>query len=234
MQHLSNKVHSRKPFLGENPWERERYVVREKEEYVITLDHYARNLDLMVNACRNHQTPLILCTCPSNLLDNRPYNILDNPPLIALPPSVAEEEFKRLLFRARELAENGKYEESLAIAQKRLRDDPQSAIFHFVAGRCYYGLRRMKEAQKSLMKAKDIDVYPTRARSSFNDCVREKARHGETHLFDAEALFLASSAGGVPGNDLFIDDCHPRVEGHRLFAEGLSEISAKILRKMEK
>ncbi len=228
MQHLSNKIHSRKPFLGDNPWQREKYVVREREEYEITLDHFAKNLDLMVNACRSHETPLILCTCPSNLLDEPPYERL----LLSVPSSMAEEKFERILDRAIELEDKGKYEESLVIALKKLRDDPQSAIFHYIAGKCYYGMKRMEEARTSLMRAKDFDMYPTRARSSFNDSVRDKARKGNTYLFDAEALFLASSADGVPGNDFFIDDCHPTVEGHRLFAEGLSKISAKILRKM--
>ena len=59
------------------------------------------------------------------------------------------------------------------------------------------------------------------------------ARQQDVYLFDAEELFVAESEYGLPGNNLFIDDCHPTPDGHRLFAEGLKELSVKILRLVQ-
>ncbi len=128
----------------------------------------------------------------------------------------------------------GKYEEALTITQRVLQDDPRSTFFHYIAGRCYFGLKRMEEAESSLMLAKDTDASPHRCLSSFNEFIRVTAQQQDVYLFDAEKLFVAESEYGIPGHNLFFDDCHPTPEGHRLFAKRLKELALKILRLTEK
>jgi lysophospholipase L1-like esterase len=225
LYHFSNK--RPQPVLGDNPFITEHYIVRDQAEFDQTFDHYSRNLNRMVDACKDHRVPVILCTCPSNLLDH--------PPFYTVPPeSMNEAEFFYQAGTAIKLIESGQHEEALTMAQGVLRDDPRSAIFHYIAGKCYFEMQRFKEAKASLILAKETDAFPKRALDSFNGFVRDLARESNLELFDAEAVFFAESEHGIPGENLFIDDCHPTVKGHRLFAEGLKEIAATILREESK
>ncbi len=42
-----------------------------------------------------------------------------------------------------------------------------------------------------------------------------------------EQLFFEKAENGLPGKELFSDDCHPTLLGHQLFAAGLVGVSAK-------
>ena len=220
LQHLSNQLKRSKPVLGEprDPNVPVEYLVWEEQEFDYALDHYSRNMHRMVDACKRYRTPVILCTCPSNLLDQPPFD----------PGSISEAEYQ-LTGKGMQLLNAGKYEEALALALGALRAKPRSPYLHYIAGKCYFGLNRMEEAKLSLMRAKDTDTFPHRALSTFNEVVRNTARQTDAYLFDAERLFASESEHGIPGENLFVDDCHPTKEGHRLIAEGLGKISAKIL-----
>jgi len=220
--HLSER--SPRPALGDNPFISERYIVRDQEEFAQTLKHYRRNMARMIKVCQERDIPLILCTCPSNLLDHAPFH--SEPP----PDMSDEAEFRKLAARAIGLAESGQPTEALAIAQQVLKRDPGSAIFHYIRGRCYFDMRRFEQARASLILAKETDAFPKRALNSFNEAVRSLALESDLELFDAEALFFAESEHGIPGDNLFLDDCHPTLDGHRLFAEGLKPTVKKLLK----
>lgn len=77
------------------------------------------------------------------------------------------------------------------------------------------------EAKKHYLLAKDTDAFPHRTLSSFNERIREIAVERDVLLYDAEAAFMEASPGGIPGANLFLDQCHPNSAGHELLAEGL-------------
>lgn len=219
---LGSRVEEQKPFLGENPYETERYIVRDEREFQLTLEHYTRNLNRMVDACRAHDVPIVLCTCPSNLLDQKPF-------VTEPPPGMDKAEFRQVVAQAAQHLEAGEYEQALAIVNGLLEKSPRLAICNYIAGRCYYGMQQYPEAKRSLLLAKDSDAFPKRALSSFNERVREIAQERGAPLFDALPPFDDASEHGIPGKNLFLDDCHPTVGGHRLFAEGLEPIVAPLL-----
>jgi phospholipase/lecithinase/hemolysin len=51
------------------------------------------------------------------------------------------------------------------------------------------------------------------------------------YFFDAEKTLADASPDGIPGNNIFIDQCHPTAEGHRLIAEKLSGIARPLLHR---
>ncbi len=238
--------------LGENPFITEKYIVRDKKEFEHTLIHYKKNLNRMVDACREKDIPIILSTCPSNLRDNRPFVSLVNTanitcslqtydPLYRKPTygfyenskltTQDRQEFYRLLQqiqRADQLQSDGKFKEALTVIQSIQTDNPESAICYFLAGKCYDGLGEIERAKKLYILAKDADAFPHRNLDSFNEAVREIAIKRKAELFDAEAVFYEKSP--IPGSDLFYDDCHPRPQGHMYFADGLKEIVVRLLR----
>ena len=90
-----------------------------------------------------------------------------------------------------------------------------------MVGKCLDRLGRKDEAGTAYELARDYDGFPHRALSSFNNTVRRVAAGEGPLLFDGEKLFVDNSPDGIPGKNLFLDQCHPNEEGHKLLAKGL-------------
>jgi lysophospholipase L1-like esterase len=195
----------------------ERYIVRDDREIRYTLEHYTQNLERIAELCREHKTPLVLCTVPSNLRDWEPF---------ATEPGggLTVEQLDNYLDQLRSLFDEQQHDKALTLSRTVVEQDPRSAIFHFIAAECLVALGRKSEARESYVLAKDTDAFPHRALSSFNNSVREIASGPLVYLFDAEALFAAESPDGIPGNNLFLDNCHPNPGGHDILAQALKEI----------
>ncbi len=195
----------------------ERYIVRDEKEYDFTLEHYTRNLEKIIETCAKADIPLILCTLPSNIRHWRPF----------YTASRDESEAQRLrgeLERLSDLMSRRRYEEALSVAEQVTKTTPKAAVFHFLAGECLDRLGRPQEAEKHYVAAKDTDAFPHRTLTSFNNRVRDMVRKYNVILFDGEKLFQQHAADGIPGNDLFADQCHPNRPGHDLLARGLKEV----------
>lgn len=200
----------------------ERYIVRDDNEYQRTLEHYSRNLNRIVDLCRAHHTPLVLCTSASNLRDWEPF--ITEPGV-----GVSRKGLERLLDEVSELFDDQRYEDALAIAKtKVLSRSPRAAAFHYVSAKCLDALGRKVEAKQSYIRARNTDGFPHRTLTSFNECVRRIAAERDIRLLDVEALFMANSLDGIPGNNLFLDQCHPNAEGHQLIASELKAIVLKM------
>jgi hypothetical protein len=195
----------------------ERYIVRDEREIRLTLEHYAHNLNRMVDLCNRHGTPVILATVPSNLRDW--------PPFVTEPHgSLSKEQLGERFTEARGLYERGDFEGCLQSSRAVLAQDARAASFHFLSAQCLEKLHRTVEARNSYLLAKDNDGFPHRALSSFNERIRKIAQQRGVLLFDAEAAFAAASTDGIPGSDLFVDQCHPNQKGHQLLADGLAAV----------
>jgi len=71
-------------------------------------------------------------------------------------------------------------------------------------------------ALRLFTRARDLDVVRFRAPSEFNQIIRSVcARTGATYVPVAEA-FHASSPGGIPGSNLFLEHVHPTRAGQEL------------------
>ena len=229
LAHVSNSIKAKtyegtreeQSLLHDNPHVGERYIVRDAAEFEHTLEHYTRNLNRMIDACQANNTPVVVCTCPSNLLDH--------PPFESEPPSgMTRGEYYNLTARAWRLFEDGNIQESLAITGNILQQGPHSAAAHYISGKCYYDLGDLAKAKQSFILAKDTDSFPKRALTHFNERVREIARLQGIPLFDGEELYFDEAENGIPGRGLFLDDCHPTQAGHQLFAQALSTIARAI------
>lgn len=209
------------PVLADDRIE-ERYVVREEQEFAHTLAHFTRNLRLIVSGCKASGTSIILCTLPSNLRDWPPFVTV---PTDQLPEGILEEQLRRV----NDLVNAGRHREALAVADEVVENHHRAAAFHYAAGLALDGLGKTAEAATRYRLAMDTDGFPHRALTSFNEAVREIAAAADVPLFDIERLFARSSPDGIPGRNLFLDQCHPNVEGHELIAEGLAKLIASMI-----
>ena len=194
----------------------ERYIVRDEEEYEQTRLHFAHNLEKIAHMCRKANVPVVLLTLPSNLRDWPPFHTV---PARGVP----EELLSSQLASISALLDKGDYRNALMLADDVLKLHPTSAAFYFLLAKCHDGLGNHREALALYRQARDLDGFPHRAPSAFNAAVRKVASESDAVLFDADKLFTGKSPDGIPGNDLFLDQCHPNEQGHRLLAQGLLE-----------
>ncbi len=203
----------------------ERYIVRTDEERRLTLRHYERNLLRMVELAQSARIPIVLLTVPSNVRDFSPirteaYGGLTREVVsLRLEAVLAHFEAKR-------------YEECLEACERELElAEPRPAAFCYVKAAALEALDRREEAIRWFVEARDNDAFPHRAPTAFNDMVRAISNEPGATLVDAEKLLFDASPRGIPGNELFADQCHPNENGHRLIAESLADALDRLLRK---
>lgn len=232
ISHLVAEVSNRLGAIGEkaadNPYSREfvlapevlgeRYVIRDAEEYRLTLEHYTWNLGRMADLYTDLSIPVVLVTVPTNLRDWSPFYTANT------PGGLSRYQMEARLAEVVDALSNAEPDRALSMSREVLRAEPRAAAFHYTAAQALDALHRTSEARVSYLLAKNTDAFPHRTLSSFNDAVRELAKKRGLLLLDAEQLFEAASPDGIPGKNLFLDQCHPNKEGHRLIAEGLIEL----------
>ena len=124
----------------------------------------------------------------------------------------------------------GRAQKVYVFAKKALERDDGLAIFHYLIAKSLDSLGKPSEARKHYILARDLDGFPHRSISSFNEAVREIAEKKGARFCDIEKAFADTSPDKIPGNNIFIDQCHPNKEGHRLIAEKLYEIARPLLK----
>ena len=102
---------------------------------------------------------------------------------------------------------------------------PGSADSVFAAARTAFAAGDSVRADSLFTRARDLDVVRFRAPSEFNRIIRRvTASTGATYVPVAEA-FAATSPGGIPGSNLFLEHVHPTSAGQaligRVFFESL-------------
>jgi len=81
-------------------------------------------------------------------------------------------------------------------------------------------------ARGLFVRAKDLDVVRFRAPSALNAIiVRDAAANGATYVPVAER-FASAAAGGIPGDDLFLEHLHPNERGATLIAQAFFDAIA--------
>lgn len=107
------------------------------------------------------------------------------------------------------------------------RRRPEIAVFHYFRGRALLRLGRRSEALRELEAARDLDPSKSRATSRTIAVLRSVAREHSLPLADVEARFTTESRPGVPGFELFRDNCHPWPRGYRLIADEIVRALAR-------
>ena len=186
------------------------------------VDHYAYNLQRMVQLAREHGVPVMLVNPAYNLSDCPPFKSEHDPQLAS--EKVAE--WESLIESAHDHLRREHYDPYQALAEFRLATelDPMHAGGFYSLAQCCLSLEKYDEAKVAFDQAKELDVCPLRIVQVMNDVVCELAEEADVPLLDAQALFEQRSSHGITGGDWFVDHVHPKFEGHQLIADALADM----------
>ncbi len=168
---------------------------------------YHRNLSAMVTSAREHGTPIMLATVADNQRDFCSHGCrVDDPATRAW------------LEQLEESAGSASAEE----VRSRVATAPvslASEAAQFRLGKVFLELGDVETARGHFEEAERLTRAPQRCTESLRRVVRRVGRETGAAVCDTARLLAARARFGIPGSDLFFDDCHPNAKGHRYLAE---------------
>jgi tetratricopeptide (TPR) repeat protein len=183
------------------------------------LHHFRFNLERIVAEAGAVGAQVVLVRPASNLRASSPFKSEHAAQLDAGERRRA----RALRTRAIAALEQDEPQAALALLDEAIALDDTHAESHFLRGRALDALGRETEALRAFTRARDEDVVPLRALSTFAAVVAEVATELGTPLVDYEAIAARDAADGIPGADLFLDHVHPTVAAHGRLAAALVE-----------
>ncbi|GAB4343545.1 MAG: hypothetical protein Kow0089_19390 [Desulfobulbaceae bacterium] len=189
------------------------------------LRNYTRNIIAMRDMLSAANVTGIFCTVPSNIGGWLPT--------VADPRFDSEQDLKRWL-ELLDMREKAFAAGNLALEEQIMRDilaiTPDDAGMLFNHGKVLWNLGLRPESYDTLVRAKDLDLRPMRALSTFNRVINNLAGDRPTiRTADLESLFRDAYLEGK-AESLFLDYCHFTIQGHKLVAHYLLRTLANTLR----
>jgi hypothetical protein len=185
-------------------------------EYEMLRDDFGRRLEAMVSYAERVGALPILILPPSNDAGFEPNRSF----LAAGTPWSQREAFRRAFLDARRL-EATDPAESMKRYRVLLARQPCFAEAHYRLAKLLERASAWDEAYEHYVAARDLDGYPMRCPSPFQQAYREvAARHG-CILIDGQSYFHAIGLHGLLDDDLFQDAMHPSLRGQIALAQAV-------------
>jgi hypothetical protein len=182
-------------------------------EFAARLDEFRRRLEaIAVYGERLHAYTVLVIPPGNDGLDpNRSY-------LAPSTPRVERVEFERDFLDARRLEET---DEARAIVAYRalLAQQPTFAETHHRLGVLLSQSGAWEEAYRHFVLARNLDGFPLRCVTSFQDVYRELAARHQCIVIDGQSLFHAIGRHGLLDDYLFQDAMHPSLHGYVALAQ---------------
>jgi len=173
---------------------------------------YREHLESIADAARQRGVPLILTTVATNLRDHVDRGT----------PGVRSPEEQRALAELQGLAGSGPPERFAAEAAARTDSITSEGGLHTL-GQLYLNARLVAEAKNAFERKELAALRPMTSNRRLRDVVIDAPADWRVAVCDLAEAITNGAQHGIPGNDLFIDHCHPNAEGHRLLGEALAQ-----------
>jgi tetratricopeptide (TPR) repeat protein len=166
---------------------------------------YRRNLESIVDTCRNAGARVILSTMAVNLADCPPFGAEEPTHLAAADRAAWQAQFDQ----ARAALASSRWEAARAACEKAMGLFDRHAGLAYCRAQAEQGAGHLGAAGQFYRRARDLDTQRFRADRRINAVIRDVAKKNGVELVDAETAFAAATpAVGVPGEDLFLDHVH--------------------------
>lgn len=171
------------------------------------LAEYEDNLRATLQELRAHRLTTFLSTIAVNLAGWEPdRSVLADP--------AHEADVKRALDDAEAARASGDLAGALARVDAALALEPRFAWASKQRGDLLRALGRFDGARAAYQSAIDDNGAPTVATSRHDAILRRLAAEERVALVDCAAAMRAAARDGLPGGELFWDNCHPRLDGY--------------------
>jgi len=191
MQQLAEKLSRQDEMLeqwGGMEMFTERQITPDDPDLQKVYDHFSRNLNDICAAAHGADSPVLLCTVPTNIWDSAPFASLHRTDLTAEQLADWENE----LANGQAAAAVGNQEEAEACFLRALQLDDRFAELHFFLGTTVLAQSDTVRAREFFHQARELDVLRFRADDRINQIIRDLASSDTDdtiHLVDAERLF---------------------------------------------
>jgi len=172
---------------------------------------YDDHLRSIVLAAKEHGVPVILTTVATNIRDH-----VDN----GTPGSPSQSEIDALhnlqgmvdkVPKARFAAEAGDLSDHITTEGGLHR-----------LGQLYLQAQLPEIAADALERKELAALRPMTSNRAMRTAVKRLGERHGVKMCDLASALAASTPNGIPGNDVFIDHCHPNAQGHQVLGEALS------------
>jgi tetratricopeptide (TPR) repeat protein len=194
---------------------------RDEDFSQAVVKHFEYNINRMILLCKNVRVPIIFVEPASNLKDMSPFKSQHSPHIKWSHKNTIENRIREAIG----CVHSSSYAQALEILDTEISRDLLYADLHFWRGKALLGMGRMKEAADAFLRAKDLDVCPIRAISSIEAALYSVTlKRGVPLVKFKRALNAKTKDGsGIPGDDCFVDQVHPKIEFHFLIGELILE-----------
>lgn len=189
--------------------------------------NFATNLQDIATAGSESGANVLIGNVAVNLKGSSPFES-------ALPETLSEEEFKKWesnLLEGEQLLEAGLTADAIKKFESALTAFDGHAETHYLLGECHWNLLDYASAQKSYLRARDLDGFRFRTDGRMNEIIREVAENhpsDKVSFVNAEAMVAFNAPNRIPGDELFWDHVHFRFPGNYLvalsFAQKMEEV----------
>lgn len=187
-------------------------------EFARGVARFRDHLETMVDVARAGGAKVLLMTQAANLSRFPPSFSFHSRPLPAGVAKNYDHQLGELLRLARSEPWS---EQSRRLSDALEAQDPDVALLRYAQGLRFEANHEKERAAAEFARALELDGYPNRARAARNEAIREVARDRGAVLVDVQAAFQQSTTLPAPGDDLFLDHCHPTLEATFAIADAL-------------
>jgi tetratricopeptide (TPR) repeat protein len=180
------------------------------------LTDFRRRLDEIAAYGERIGALTILVAPPSNGADFDPNRSF----LPAETPRAQRAAFERA-FQAARRAENAERERAVELYRSLLAWQPGFAETHYRLGRLLEQSGAWDEAYLHYIRARDLDGFPMRCLTPFQEAYLETAARHDCIVVDGQALFHSIGPHGLLNDYLFHDAMHPSLRGHIALAQAI-------------
>jgi hypothetical protein len=186
------------------------------DEYSRLLVDFRRRLEEMVSYASNLGAVPILISPPGNDADFEPNRSF----LPADTPRGERESFQRAFLVARRL-ESVDSVTSLKKYRELLVRAPGFAETHYRLATLLRNAGDWDESYEHFISARNLDGYPMRCLTAFQETYREVAARHDCIFIDGQAYFHAIGRNGLLDDELFQDAMHPSLRGQIALAQAV-------------
>lgn len=187
-------------------------VPLESEDAEWVFRNYERNLGKLLEFWKEKSVPVIVSDVTSNMMF---------PPFIHDELPAGTEESIRTMYDA------GRHDELIPMLESLNHQHQGNAFVQYWLGRAKLAVRRWGEARIHLAMARDYDLLKFRAPLKINLIAREISKEKQVPFVSADSLFAVLSPNDIPGDQLFWEHLHPKVNGYyaiaRLFFTAITQ-----------